>query len=179
VSHCISSGAKRGRRNGRSPLNPPHTLPQEGVAERMKPSVPAWNIQVPTLSREIGVPTGPAHSADPLHQLVFTSPVSRSKTTKNHSKTAPLCSFRPFLASRLPTSLLAIRGDLRVFPYPKSQQNTRITTYSEHKRGSKTTNNHSKTTPLCSFRPFYDAYQPCFAVKNKQKSLKNSTPLQL
>ena len=55
--------------------------------------VPDWNIQVPTLSREIGVPTGTAHSADP--------------------------------------------------------------------------------------RTYTGVYQPCFAVKNGQKSLKNSTLLQL
>ena len=92
-------------------------------------------VLTPGSSRARRVPTGTAHSADPLQQRMRTSPVSRSKTVKNHSKTAPLCSFRPFLASRLPTSLLAIRGDLRVFPYPKSHKNTRITMYSEHKRG--------------------------------------------
>ena len=38
----------------------------QGVAERMESSVLDWNIKSGTLSREIGVPTGTAHSADPL-----------------------------------------------------------------------------------------------------------------
>ena len=64
----------------------------QGVAERMGSGVPGWNIRSGTLSREIGVPTGTAHSADPF----------------------------------APTG----------------------------------------------------AYQPCFAVKNDQKTIKNSTPMQ-
>ncbi len=44
------------------------------------------------------------------------------------SKIAPLCSARPVLTKRFPQSALVVRRDLRVFPYPKSQQNTRITT---------------------------------------------------
>ena len=44
------------------------------------------------------------------------------------SKTAPLCSARPVLPKRLPPSVLAVRGDLVVFPYPKSSKNMQITT---------------------------------------------------
>ena len=51
------------------------------------------------------------------------------------SKTAPVCSARPVLPKRFPPSVLALRDDLFVFPYPKSQTNTQITTHGEHTRG--------------------------------------------
>ena len=43
------------------------------------------------------------------------------------SKIAPLCSARPVVPKRFPPSVLAVRRDLRVFPYPKSHKNAPIT----------------------------------------------------
>ena len=50
------------------------------------------------------------------------------------SKTAPLSSGLPVLPKRFPPSVLAVRGDWLVFPYPKYSTNTQITTYSEQRR---------------------------------------------
>ena len=50
------------------------------------------------------------------------------------SKSRRIASTNAGSISILPPSVLAIRGDLLVFPYPKSTKNTQITTYSQQIR---------------------------------------------
>ena len=106
----------------------------------MKRSVPDWNIKVPTLSREIGVPTGTAHSADPPRTLlriygcipsVFRSQKQAKITQKQHPSAAP----GPFSQTGFPR-LCSLYVVICVFLQFWIRKNKQITTYSEQIRGS-------------------------------------------
>ena len=96
-------------------------------------SVPDWNIKVPTLSREIGVPTGTAHSADPsrtpTHQLVPSEGRERKKRAKITQKQHPSAAPGPFCQTGCP-HLCSLYVVIRVFccdfGYGKTRKSQRI-----------------------------------------------------
>ncbi len=61
-------------------------------------------------------------------------PRGRSRDDQKTLENANVSSGLPVWPKRLPPSVLACRGDLLVFPYPKSSKNTQITTAGEQRR---------------------------------------------